>query len=65
MEITKTYFMAWQTANLHGHTIYEFDCETTPRQALSKMLEFVSSGLSKNGETIQGSLNATQFNQVT
>ena len=61
----KTYFMAWETVNRRGHAIYEFDRETTPRQALSKMLEFISSGESEKGETIQGSLNATQFNQVT
>lgn len=58
----KTYFMAWETDNKRGHSIYDFDKKTTPREALKAMIVSVQAEFKGD---IKGVISAIQFNRVT
>ena len=58
----KTYFMAWESNEKRGHSIYDFSADTTPRDALSTMIDNVQNEF---GKSIKGIITATQFNLVT
>lgn len=58
----KTYFLAWQSDNMRGHTTASTGEDVKPQEALDKMLDAVKE---KFGEKLKGNLYATQFNNVT
>jgi len=58
----KTYFMAWESNEKRGHSIYEFSNDIAPRDALSTMIDNVKNEF---GKSIKEVITATQFNLVT
>lgn len=66
----KTYFMAWQSDNKRGHSVFDFDVnesgeEIKPRKALSEMINYVIKEFSESDIPLKGVVSATQFNRVT
>ena len=60
----KTYFMAWESDNKRGHSIYDFDDDEPPRQALKTMLDSVRAEFINDEIPLVGVISANQFNRV-
>ncbi len=60
----KTYFMAWESDNKRGHSIYDFDDDEPPRQALKTMLDSVRAEFINDEIPLVGVISAEQFNRV-
>jgi len=60
----KTYFMAWESDNKRGHSIYDFNDDIPPRQALNEMRKAIHKEFSESDIPIKGIISATQFNCV-
>lgn len=60
----KTYFMAWESDNKRGHSIYDFPDDIEPRQAINEMINGVIKQFSESDIPIKGEISASQFNLV-
>ena len=60
----KTYFMAWESDNKRGHSIFDFDADISPREAIKIMIESVKFEFSSAEVPLKGVVSANQFNRV-